>query len=119
MNFEKFIENINNDDVYRKTVKAIFSNNPCALHDAPDYLRDKEELILFATRFDMLVGEHMSSRLKKDKDFLIKFTRYNHTAPTFMDDSLRKDKEFLLSLIKKNHKTLIYLDLDYILGLES
>ena len=119
MNFENFIENINNDDVYRETVKAIFSYNPCALHDAPDYLRDKEELILFATRFDMLVGEFMSSRLKKDKDFLIKFTRYNHTAPTFMDDSLRKDKEFLLSLIKKNHKTLIYLNLDYILGLES
>jgi hypothetical protein len=61
----------------------------------------------------------MSPRLKKDKEFLIKFTRYNHTAPTFMDDSLRKDKEFLLSLIKKNHKTLIYLNLDYILGLES
>jgi hypothetical protein len=119
MDFEKFIENINSDDVYAETVKAILSNNPCALHDAPDYLRDKEELVLFANRFDILVGEHMSSRLKKDKEFLLRFTRYNHTAPTFMDDSLRTNKEFLLSLIKKNHKTLIYLNLDYILGLKS
>ncbi len=119
MDFEKFIENINNDDIYRKTVKAILSNNPCALHDAPDYLKDKEELVLFANRFDILVGEHMSSRLKKDKEFLLKFTRYNHTAPIFMDEPLKDDKEFLLSLINKNHKTLIYLNLDYVLGLKS
>ena len=119
MNFEKFIENINSDNVYRETVKAILSNNPCALHDAPDYLKDKEELILFATRFDILVGEHMSPRLKKDKDFLLKFTRYNHTAPIFMDEHLKDDKEFLLSLIDKNHKTLIYLNLNYVLGLKS
>lgn len=119
MDFEKFIENINNDDIYRKTVKAILSNKPCALHDAPDYLKDKEELVLFANRFDILVGEHMSSRLKKDKEFLLKFTRYNHTAPIFMDEPLKDDKEFLLSLINKNHKTLIYLNLDYVLGLKS
>ena len=28
MNFEKFIENINSDDVYRETVKSILENNP-------------------------------------------------------------------------------------------
>ncbi len=119
MDFEKFIENINSDIKYKNVVKAILSNNPCALHDAPEYLKEKKELVLFASRFDMLIGEHMSSNLKKDKEFLLEFSKYNHTAPYFMDDSLRDNKEFLLNLLKINYKTLLLLNLDYILGLES
>jgi hypothetical protein len=76
-------------------------------------------LILFASRYDRLVGEHISNELKKDKEFLLEFTKYNHTVPYFMDNSLRDDKEFLLNLIKRNYKTLLLLDLDYILGLKS
>ena len=36
-----------------------------------------------------------------------------------MDEPLKDDKEFLLSLIDKNHKILIYLNLNYVLGLKS
>ena len=119
MDFEKFIEKINSDINYKNAVKAILSSNPCVLHDALEYLRNDKELLLFASRYDRLVGEHISSELKKDKDFLLEFTKYNHTAPYFMDNSLREDKEFLLNLIKRNYKTLLLLDLDYILGLKS
>jgi len=119
MDFEKFIEKINSDINYKSAVKDILSNNPCVLNDAPEYLRNEKELILFASRYDRLVGEHISNELKKDKEFLLEFTRHNHTVPYFMDNSLRDDKEFLLNLIKTNHKTLILLNLDYILGLKS
>ena len=119
MDFERFIENINSNIEYKSVVKGILSNNSCALQDASEYLRDEKELVLFASRFDRLIGEHINSNLKKDKEFLLEFSRYNHTVPHFMDDSLRTDKEFLLALIKRNYKTLLLLNLDYILGLES
>lgn len=119
MDFEKFIEKINSDINYKNAVKAILSSNPCVLHDALEYLKNEKELILFASRYDRLVGEHISNELKKDKEFLLEFTKYNHTVPYFMDNSLRDDKEFLLNLIKRNYKTLLLLDLDYILGLKS
>lgn len=119
MDFEKFIEKINSDINYKNAVKAILSSNPCVLHDALEYLKNEKELILFASRYDRLVGEHISNELKKDKEFLLEFTKYNHTVPYFMDNSLRDDKEFLLNLVKTNHKTLLLLDLDYILGLKS
>ncbi len=119
MNFEKFIATINSDDVYRETVKSILENNPYAIHDAPDYLKDKEELLLFGARLDMVSWQHINSRLKKDKEFLLEFTRYNYTTPILIDDSLKEDREFVLSLINENHKTLTYLDSDYVLGLKS
>ena len=117
MDFEKFIEKINSDINYKSAVKDLLSNNPCVLHNSPEYLKNEKELILFASRYDRLVGEHVSYELKRDKEFLLEFSRYNHTVPYFMDNSLRGDKEFLLNLIKTNHKTLLLLDLDYILGL--
>ena len=73
----------------------------------------------FVSRFDRLIGEHISTNLKKDKEFLLEFSKYNHTAPYFMDDSLRTNKKFLLDLIKVNYKTLLLLNLDYILGLKD
>ena len=69
MDFEKFIEKINSDKTYKSAVKEILSNNPCVLHDAPEYLRNDKELVLFASRYDRLVGEHISSELKKTKIF--------------------------------------------------
>ena len=119
MDFERFIEKINSNIEYKTIVKKVLSNEPCALQDAKVYLKDDKELVLFVSRFDRLIGEHISTNLKKDKEFLLEFSKYNHTAPYFMDDSLRTNKKFLLDLIKVNYKTLLLLNLDYILGLKD
>ncbi|MGE4384208.1 MAG: hypothetical protein AB7D41_13515 [Arcobacter sp.] len=119
MDFEKFIEKINSDAEYKAVVKKILSNESCALQEAPEYLKDEKELVLFISRFDRLIGKHISTNLKKDKEFLLEFSKYNHTAPYFMDNSLRTNKKFLLDLIKTNYKTLLLLNLDYILGLKD
>ena len=119
MNFEKFIEKINSNIEYKTIVEKVLSNEPYALQNAPEYLRDEKELVLFVSRFDRLIGEYISINLKKDKEFLLEFSKHNHTAPYFMDDSLRTNKKFLLDLIKVNYKTLLLLNLDYILGLKD
>jgi glycyl-tRNA synthetase len=98
MDFERFIEKINSNIEYKTIVKKVLSNEPCALQDAKEYLKDDKELVLFVSRFDRLIGEHISTNLKKDKEFLLEFSKYNHTAPYFMDDSLRTNKKFLLDL---------------------
>ena len=80
MDFERFIEKINNNFEYKTIVKKVLSNEPCALQDAEEYLKDDKELVLFVSRFDRLIGEHISTNLKKDKEFLSKLTPSEYTG---------------------------------------
>ena len=43
MDFERFIEKINNNFEYKTIVKKVLSNEPCALQDAKEYLKDDKE----------------------------------------------------------------------------
>ena len=88
MDFERFIEKINSNIKYKTIVKKVLSNEPCALQDAKEYLKDDKELVLFVSRFDRLIGEHISTNLKKDKEFLLEFSKYNHTVPYLSNEVL-------------------------------
>lgn len=110
MDFENFLEKINNDEGYKLLVKELLTKNSLAMHEADaKYLMDKD-LILFAARFDIFVPEFMDETLKNDKDFLLKLARYTAQIANNMNPLLHEDKEFLLQLIKKNHKTALYID---------
>ena len=43
MDFERFIEKINNNIEYKSIVKKVLSNEPCSLQDAKEYLVSPEK----------------------------------------------------------------------------
>ena len=116
MNFESFLHNINTDETYKQVVKDILSNNKLALTDAPEYLKNNKDLVLFGAKFGGIVEDYMSKELWSDKDFLIKLAKLNHSVAYKLNEDLRKDKMFLRALAKANHKTMLFISVDELIG---